>query len=312
MNYTTLGRSGIRASVLGIGAGGPSRIGKSLGIDEKDSADLVRKAYDMGINCFDTAESYGTEEIIGNALAGVPSDQLCLATKCSTTIDGRLKDPKEIERSLDASLLKLKRDYVDVYFLHAVMADRYEEIRENAFPILERLKQKGKLRAIGITEMFGKDPGHVMLNRAVAEDLWDVIMIGMNVLNFSARPILNRCVEKEIGVFDMFAVRRTLRNLETVSARLIELTEQGLIDGEAVRRERPFSYALEIGEVGSVPEMAYRFCLHEPGMSVVLSGTSSLDHLRENKTSSELGPLSAELRRRLEAVFGNINPISEK
>ncbi|MBN1460544.1 MAG: aldo/keto reductase, partial [Armatimonadetes bacterium] len=65
MDYTTLGRTGLRVSVMGLGAGGHSRLGQSYGNTEVESEEVVRRALDLGVNFFDTAEAYDTEEILG-------------------------------------------------------------------------------------------------------------------------------------------------------------------------------------------------------------------------------------------------------
>jgi len=63
MQYATLGRTGLRVSVAGLGCGGNSRLGLSVGKSEQEAIALVRCAIDLGVNFFDTAEAYGTEEV---------------------------------------------------------------------------------------------------------------------------------------------------------------------------------------------------------------------------------------------------------
>jgi len=81
MDHITLGRTGIEVSVMGLGAGGPSRIGKSAGKAEDESVAIVRRARELGVSFFDTAEGYGTEEYVGRGLRGVPEDEVCISTK---------------------------------------------------------------------------------------------------------------------------------------------------------------------------------------------------------------------------------------
>jgi aryl-alcohol dehydrogenase-like predicted oxidoreductase len=68
MEYTTLGKTGLRVSVAGLGCGGFSRLGLSVGKTEDEAVLLVRQAVDMGVNFIDTAPIYGTEVIVGRAL----------------------------------------------------------------------------------------------------------------------------------------------------------------------------------------------------------------------------------------------------
>src|SRR5215207_150667 len=90
VEYVTLGNTGLQVSVLGLGGGGHSRLGQQTGATEADSVALVRHALELGINFIDTAEAYGTEAIIGTALAGAPRQDVILSTKKSISTQGRL------------------------------------------------------------------------------------------------------------------------------------------------------------------------------------------------------------------------------
>ena len=117
METTTLGRTGLLATVMGAGAGGPSRAGQSTGRTTAESVRLLRKALDAGVNLIDTAEAYDTESIVGQAIRGLDRTSLILSTKKRTRdrITGQ-----EVRQSLEASLKRLGTDYVDIYHLHAV------------------------------------------------------------------------------------------------------------------------------------------------------------------------------------------------
>ena len=68
MEYTTLGRTGLKVSVAGLGCGGFSRLGLGTGKSEAEAVALVRQALDLGVNLFDTAAVYGTEAVLGKAI----------------------------------------------------------------------------------------------------------------------------------------------------------------------------------------------------------------------------------------------------
>ena len=70
MHTTTLGRTGLKVSVAGLGCGGNSRIGMGAGLSEAESVALVRQALDLGVNLIDTAAAYGTEGLVGKAIKG--------------------------------------------------------------------------------------------------------------------------------------------------------------------------------------------------------------------------------------------------
>src|SRR5215469_3916897 len=81
MEYVTLGRTGLKVSVAGLGCGGFSRLGLGTGKSEADAVALVRQALDLGVNLFDTAAVYGTEEVLGKALKATPRDRVVITTK---------------------------------------------------------------------------------------------------------------------------------------------------------------------------------------------------------------------------------------
>ena len=126
MEYIDLGATGLKVSVAGLGCGGSSRLGQSTGSSFQESVSIVRQAFDLGVNFYDTAEVYGTEEIIGAALRNIPRDSMIISTKA------RVKDHKsnasvfEVVASLDRSLQKLRTDYVDVFHIHAVRPENYQ------------------------------------------------------------------------------------------------------------------------------------------------------------------------------------------
>src|SRR6185369_9691670 len=81
MQYTTLGKTGLKVSVAGLGCGGFSRLGLPAGKSEDEAARLVLDAVDLGINVLDTAPAYGTEATVGKALKSLPRDQVVVSTK---------------------------------------------------------------------------------------------------------------------------------------------------------------------------------------------------------------------------------------
>src|SRR5262245_2177643 len=105
MQYRTLGRTGLRVSVAGLGTGGPSRLGQQTHGDEAEAHRVVHRALDLGINLLDTAADYAeSEAILGRALHGVPRDRYLLATKCAPARpDGSLLTPAQLTESCERS-----------------------------------------------------------------------------------------------------------------------------------------------------------------------------------------------------------------
>ncbi|MHC5054519.1 MAG: aldo/keto reductase [Planctomycetota bacterium] len=311
MRRTTFGRTGLEVSVMGLGGGGPSRLGRTSGRTQEESEAIVREAVARGINVFDSSESYGTEAILGSVLKDFRRDEVVICTKIHGGVQGRPKTPAEVEASLDRSLGNLRTDHLDVYMIHAVAPDRYDVIVPEVLPALEKMKDKGKIRYIGITEVFNGDRGHVMLRHAVADDHWDVTMIGFNILNTSARErVLGRAKERNVGVFDMFAVRRALRDMAALDGYIRRHIAEGKLDDRALGLVELARELIDAGECRALPELAYRYCLHEPAIDCVLTGTGSVEHLRENIRSAGMPPLRDGFRSRLDAVIGDWDHLS--
>jgi len=310
MDYRVLGRTGLLASVMGLGCGGPSRLGRRWEQSEAESVRVVREALDAGVNFIDTAESYRTESIVGEALRDVSRDDVILSTKKSTWADHWPVTAEQVVESLEGSLANLGTDWVDIYHLHAVAPQYYRRVRDEIVPVLEDLRTRGKIRFIGITEEFGSDPSHAMLQQAVADDCWDVMMVGFNVLNQSARrTVFPATRAKGIGTLIMFAVRRALSRPEKLAETLEDLIRRGKIDPAALGEDGLDSLIRPDG-AASLPDAAYRFCLHEPGADVILSGTGSVEHLRANIASLGRPDLPADDRRRLEEIFAGVDDVS--
>src|SRR5450755_3272725 len=83
MQYTTLGRTNLKVSVAGLGCGGFSKLGLGTGQSADHAVGIIRQALDLGVTLLDTAAVYGTEDVVGAALRGVPRDSVVVCTKAS-------------------------------------------------------------------------------------------------------------------------------------------------------------------------------------------------------------------------------------
>jgi aryl-alcohol dehydrogenase-like predicted oxidoreductase len=307
-----LGRTHLPVSLLGLGTGGNSRLGLSKGLNEAHAAGVVRAALDMGITLLDTARVYQTEHAVGLALRGGQRDQVVLSSK-SPYLDanGELLTAQAFQANLETSLQMLGVEVIDIYFIHGLALPFYESSRERFLPVLERARQAGKIRFFGITEAFERDFRHEMLTRALQDDDWDVMMVGFNFLNPSAREqILTRTRQKGIGILGMFAVRRGLIDDTWLRILLKRLAERGEIDpGLASSPDLMDSLGLR-GASLTLSEAAYRFCAFEQGLDCTLTGTSSIEHLSKNLTAIQRGPLPDATLARLEQLFGQVNSLS--
>jgi len=316
MQTTELGKTGAIVSVAGLGCGGHSRLGQGQGADAEASANVVRAALDLGITFVDTAPAYGTEEIVGDGLAGRRT-QVVLSTKTQIVKPGAdvlgddYKSPQTLVADLEDSLRRLKTDYVDVYHLHGVMPAQYDHCLEHFVPVLEDLKAAGKIRFLGLTERFIYDPPHEMLNRALDDACWDVVMAGFNMINPSARSrVFARTGQNGVGTLVMFAVRRALSNPDALAELIAEMVGGGLIDGQGLDKADPLGFLTEESDAAGLVEAAYRFCRHEPGADIVLTGTGSVEHLKENVKAIQGGVLPPPSLARLRAIFGGVDSVS--
>jgi L-galactose dehydrogenase len=308
MDRVILGRTGLDCTVMGVGCGGPSRAGQSTGKTVAESVAVVRQALDAGINIVDTSEAYGTEEIVGQAIRGLDRSSLVLSTKKGVR---KPVTPQDVVQSLEDSLVRLGTDYVDLYHLHAVVLEDYDLLLREIVPTMQRLREQGKIRYLAISERFGADTQHAMLQRALQDDVWDVMMVGFNPLNQSARQhVFAQTIEKGIGVLIMFAVRRALSRPERLKEVLVELIERGEVDAQDVDLEDPLGFLVHAGGAKSVPDAAYRFCRDEPGTHVILSGTGNPAHLRANLATFEWPPLPMADRQRLERIFRQVDSVA--
>ena len=177
MDYVTLGHTGLKVSVAGLGCGGFSRLGLGTGKSTAEAVALIRQALDMGVNLLDTAAMYGTEEVVGEAIRTVPRQSVVVATKAWVPHGQGKRAAERAVTSLDASLRRLGTDYIDIFQLHGVAPEAYAEAREVIAPALAKEREKGKLRHLGVTETASDDPEHEMLQRAVEDEVWDVVMV---------------------------------------------------------------------------------------------------------------------------------------
>lgn len=310
MEYRTLGRTGLKVSVMGIGAGGPSRLGQRDNIKtENESVNIVLQGFDAGINFIDTSEVYGTEDIVGKAVAQRNRESIIISTKKITRAE--TFTPEKVIIGLEDSLRRLQTDYIDVYHVHGLPAKKYDYCMNEIIPVLQKMQQQGKIRFIGVTESWNSDLNHDMLKLAVQDDVWDVLMVGFNVLNQSARDsVLIPSIEKNLGILIMFAIRRALSQPKYFRTTIQQLIDEGQIDPSQIDAENPLASLIDSGIAENIPDLAYRFCREEPGTHVILSGTSNPVHLQANLDYLNRPTLPSETVNQLKTIFQNVTSVS--
>jgi aryl-alcohol dehydrogenase-like predicted oxidoreductase len=306
MQYTTLGRTGLRVSVAGLGCGGFSRLGLGTGKSPAEAEAIVRRAHELGVTLFDTAAAYSTEPIVGKALKGVPRDQVVICTKALVPGGDDAAATKAVLDSLDNSLRALETDYVDVFQLHGVPPAEYARARDAIAPALLRAKEQGKLRHLGLTETAPNDPEHVMLGRAAVDGIWDTAMVAFHMLHQNARQaVFPLTRQHKVGTLLMFAVRKIFAQPALLADTVRALAEAGDLPAELARPE-PLDFLMRPGGAASLTDAAYRYARHEPGVDVVLFGTGDRAHLETNLAAILKPPLPEPDRTKLAALFGHL------
>jgi len=293
---------------MGFGAGGFSRAGLARGVDH--TAAIIAEALDAGVTLIDTAEAYRTEPgvALGIERSSVRREDVVISTKVLFRTQDGWRTPAEIETAVQARLETLGTDYLDIVHIHGVRPQDYERVRDGSLPGLQRCVDAGTVRSIGITEAFRVDLRHETLVRAIADGVWDVIMVGFNLLNQSAREtVLQPAIAADIGVMDMFAVRQALRDMDVLTEHLREKAADGTLPDTVDVDTELGRIAAHVSASGSsLPDLAYRFVREEPGISSVLVGTGNPDHLRANLRTFTRRPLAPAVLEDLSSVLAGV------
>jgi L-galactose dehydrogenase len=298
MLYRTLGKTGIKVSALAFGG---SSLGGAFGdIDEQKGIRSVHVALDNGINLIDTAPYYGAtraETVLGKALKGIGRDRCLLATKvCRYGLDDFDFSAGSVERSIDQSLSRLGTDYVDFLQVHDIEFGDTRQIVEETLPALNRVKQAGKARFVGITGL------HVHLFKRVMDQIEvdQVQSYCHYTLNDTALlALLPYLRERNVGVF----------NSAPLAMRL--LSDKGPPAWHAapgVLRERCAEAARFCRERGSdLGRLALQFSMTQPDIHTNIVGTADPSRVQQNIQDAAQPP-DPEL---LKGVLAILKPVHD-
>ena len=310
MQYTKLGWTGLEASVAGLGCGGNSRIGLGAGLSEAQSVALVREAFDLGVTLFDTAEAYGTEHIIGAAFTPSERTRIVISTKSRIMRGSEPMSAAEVVANLDASLKRLRTGHVDLFLLHGVAPAHYAHAREVIAPALLAEQAKGKLRHLGLSETSPNDPEQSMLQNALADRTWGVVMLAFHMLNQGARRAVFPLTRQHgVATLLMFVVRNIFSQPGVLARTIADLVAAGKLPAGWADSNDPLGFLVHPGGAESLVDAAYRYARHEPGADVILFGTSSAAHLRANIASILRPALPDADRARLAQAFAHLRGV---
>ena len=266
MLYRRLGRTNLRVSELGLGAA------RGATENRQRFVATVKAVVDSGINFVDTAAGYedgACEEALGTALRG--HDGVIVETKYRP-YDGWGPDakytgsPKALVASAEASLRRLKRERIDILLGHGIRTletlDRF--MTDGSLEAMVRLRDQGKVRFIGISELSEGDGTHRVLKRAVPTGVFDVVMLTLNfLLQTAAESILPLCRVHEVGTVIMMPLNQASRESGLVSVgAALECVRRHVAAGN-LPNGAPYTEEtlLDFLRPFSIPEAALRFVL---------------------------------------------------
>jgi L-galactose dehydrogenase len=310
MRYRRLGRTLLDVSEISMGAA------RGAAADRRQFIRTVHAALDAGINLFDTAESYenGTSErVLGKALAG--RRDVIVETKYrpydSHQPDARFTGtPRALVASAEASLRRLRRDTLDILLGHGIRSlesyDRF--MNDGCYEALARLKEAGKVRFIGISELSEADGRHEVLTRAVPSGAFDVVMLTVNfLLQTAVGSVLPLCREHDVGTVVMMPLNQASRESGLVSEEAALECVRRHVQAGSLPDEPPYTDPDLLGFLApmSIPEAGLRYVLTQD-VSTCCVGMRSPERVHENCRITGPPYLDRDRMLRLEQLFGRI------
>jgi L-galactose dehydrogenase len=310
MEYRILGKTGIKVSLMSLGSGGARQLGQNSKMSQKNQSTLIHHALDLGINLIDTSAQYGNSEaIIGKALAGISRKNYFLSTKWySPNLPNQVESPILITESIENSLTKLRTSYIDIMMFHGPLHGEYKAIIDWCYPILDRLREQGKIRFIGLSTRFSLDPEQKVAELALKNnpELFDVIMIKYGILNqHASKIIMPLAIENNIGIMNMAVIREKLPNQSLLEQLIRKWENEGLISKNILEAKNPLGWLIK-DEVDSIISAGYKFAADHPAVSTVITGTANVTHLESNVNALANPRLPFNQTEKLKTLFNEI------
>jgi aryl-alcohol dehydrogenase-like predicted oxidoreductase len=303
MKYRTLGRTGLRVSVIGLGT--MVHAGHFGPMKDSDSLSAIDTALELGVNFIDTSDAYGAgyaETLLGNALKG-KRDKVIIATKGGNVMTGpnrgkRIFDPDYISRVMDESLTRLQTDYIDLYQLHNPTVDVIE--KGEVWRVLERAKQAGKIRHYGVS-INSMEEGVA----AVKDRRSDTIQVEYNLLaQEPAESFFPLAAQANIGIIARVPIKRGILTGKLTVADEARFQGEDVrarsFKGEAFAKELAKAEQLRFlvhGDITSLTQAALAFCVADPAVSVTIPGARDAAQMRENASAGDVEIPPADLAR---------------
>jgi L-galactose dehydrogenase/L-glyceraldehyde 3-phosphate reductase len=323
MELRVFGRSGLRLSVLGFGCGAVG--GLMVRGDPRDQERAIARALDAGVNYFDTAWQYGngeSEKNLGRILQTLKPADVIVGTKVRLPPADYGRIGEAIAASLDASLARLRRDQVDIFHLHNAVTETgggpsfsVAQVLDEAVPALERARQQGKIRFLGLTGVGDTSA----LHKAIDARLFDSAQLVYNMLNPSAAVALPRSYPAQD--YDKLFDRTQAAGVGVIAIRVLA---GGALSGSAERhpiaspapdpigsamhydadivRARRLMPLVTEGFAASLTEAATRFAISHPAVGTILVGMATPQQFEDSLAAVRKGPLPPAALARLAAL----------
>jgi L-galactose dehydrogenase/L-glyceraldehyde 3-phosphate reductase len=321
MKHRTFGRSGIEISEIVFGGGGVGGI--LIHQDDATKREAIRRALAGGINWIDTAAMYGngkSEEALGWLLPEAGATPY-LSTKFGLDVEHLENIPAQIEARLTASLARLKRTSVDLLQLHNRIGSKpggrvmsVDQIlgRNGVADGLDRLREKGLIRAMGITALGEA----ASVCEVIRSKRFDSAQVYYNLLNPSAgrrmppawtgqnlRGIIEACRDNNVAVMAIRVFAAGVIATDERTGRESVITTDTSIAGDE-RKARAVFDTIGTGQ-GTRAQIALRFALSNPDVSCVVIGSAELQHIDEALQAAKMGPLPTHVVDRIEALYAS-------
>jgi len=312
MQYVNLGRTGLKVSRLCLGMmtyGSPQW--RAWVLDEAAAQPFIKRALELGINFFDTANMYSrgvSEEITGRALKAMARrDEVVVATKVFYPMGDKPNQGglsrKHIMDSIDASLRRLQMDYVDLYQIH-----RFDPATpiEETLEALHDVVKAGKARYLGASSMYAWQFAKLLYTADLHG--WTRFVSMQNHYNLvyreEEREMLPLCRAEGIGVIPWSPLARGFLagNRARSGGGATTRAQTDAFAADMYYDEGDFAVADRVGELAaqrgvSPAQIALAWILHQPGITAPIIGASKPHHLEEANAALDIVLTSDELAR---------------
>jgi aryl-alcohol dehydrogenase-like predicted oxidoreductase len=304
MIYRQVGKTDLKASVIGFGCWVVSGSKFWTGTDDQSSIRAIQAAFDMGINFFDVAPVYGyghAERLLGQALKG-KRDKVIIATKCGLVWDESVKTQniltkENIFREIDESLERLGTDYVDIYQMHW---PDYATPIEESMEALTKLQEQGKIRHIGASNFplfllnearqYGEIESHQCLYNMLQrnDDNYHNIALGYR----TELEILPDCRQNQVAFIPYSPLAQGLLtdgfDPEGISASDVR-NANPLLQGERLAKSLAVvkglkEFAQEVGK--PLSQLALAWMIKDETITTILAGATKIEHIQDNVEST--------------------------